>query len=157
QRITFTASQRSVDPRKFEYVMARADALYEGLPVHAQFAGRPTGVLTGLQTYHALTNRPSCRALAALPLAERAARMREPAVRAAVLSEADAPLAGRSSQVRLPSFLRALLPVTFPLGDRLDYEPDPSSAVTARAVARGISSEEILYDLLLEQDGRAML
>ena len=43
------------------------------------------------------------------------------------------------------------------LGDPPDYEPTPDRTVTALAAARGLDPMTELYDLLLEQDGRALL
>jgi N-acyl-D-aspartate/D-glutamate deacylase len=45
----------------------------------------------------------------------------------------------------------------FPLEDRPNYEPDPSTSIAARARARGVSPMEEAYDRLLDDDGRAML
>jgi N-acyl-D-aspartate/D-glutamate deacylase len=45
----------------------------------------------------------------------------------------------------------------FPLGDKPNYEPDPSMSIGARARARGVSPLEEAYDRLLDDDGRAML
>ena len=43
------------------------------------------------------------------------------------------------------------------LGDPPDYEPTPDRTVTSLAAAHGVEPMAMLYDLLLERDGRALL
>jgi N-acyl-D-aspartate/D-glutamate deacylase len=67
---------------------ARA-AQSQGAAIAAQVAGRPVGLILGLTTsLNPFTTRPSFAALAALPPADRLARLRDPATRAAILAEA---------------------------------------------------------------------
>jgi len=56
-----------------------------------QVSSRPTGMLFGLQSsLHPFITHPTYRTLSTLPLAERVARLRDPEVRTALLSEAPA-------------------------------------------------------------------
>jgi len=77
-------------------------------------------------------------------------RMRTPEVRAAILGEGAAP----GGFVEL---LRRNLHKLFPLGDPPDYEPPPERSVTALAEAQRRSVDEVLYDLMLQRDGRELL
>src|SRR5947207_14182319 len=43
------------------------------------------------------------------------------------------------------------------LGDPVDYEPGPEQSVAAIAHADGVEVESKFYDLLLEDEGRALL
>jgi N-acyl-D-amino-acid deacylase len=53
-----------------------------------QIAGRPVGVLLGIDTaLNPFSIRPSYQAVLKLPVAERIARLRDPAMRAQILSE----------------------------------------------------------------------
>jgi N-acyl-D-aspartate/D-glutamate deacylase len=45
----------------------------------------------------------------------------------------------------------------FALGDPPEYEPAPEDSIAARAQRAGISPVELLYDLLLEREGKEML
>ena len=120
----------------------------------AQVAPRPVGLLLGLQcTLHPLLTNPVYREIADLPLAERVAIMRDPAFKERVLAadaaqRDDAKLGGRVIQ----AFDRM-----FELGDPPDYEPDAASSIAARAERAGRDPLDLAYDLLLEDDGRAML
>jgi N-acyl-D-aspartate/D-glutamate deacylase len=87
--------------------------------------------------------------VAGLPLAERVAELRRPEVRDALLAE--------EPDGDFGVFLTHALGRTFELGDPPDYEPPPSAAIAARAAAEGRSVWELLYELLLADDGRALL
>jgi N-acyl-D-amino-acid deacylase len=94
---------------------------------------------------------PSYRALADLPLHERVAEMRKPEVRRRIVDEDPTgnvlPLVLASRQ----------FDQTYVITDPPTYEPAPELSVEAIAAARGVSTAEMAYDLLLEDDGEAML
>ncbi len=57
-----------------------------------------------------------------------------------------------------PAMLQFLDPAkAFPLGDPPNYEPDPSESIAARAAATGRNVYELYLDLLMENDGRALV
>jgi len=126
-----------------------ADANAAGLPMKAQVAARAVGVLLGLDaTLHPFCSHPSWPELAALPRAERLARLRDPVLRARLLAEKPAPaLAGIAFD-----FERL-----FALDDPPDYEPTPDRSVAAEAARRGMDPPALAYDLLLADDGRQLL
>ena len=129
------------------------DAVSAGLTMRAQVAPRPIGVLFGLQgSRNPFSACPSFKAeVAALPLAGKVERLRDPPLRERLLVEIEA-LQGDSMGLRLTAFDRI-----FPFGDPPDYEPAASSSLAAQAVSRGVSAAELAYDLLLEDGGRAFL
>ena len=122
----------------------------EGMDIRPQMAGRPTGVLQGLQSnFHIFIAHPTyVEKIAHLPLAEKVAMMSRPEIRAALLSE--------ESGIRNPILganIDELLARVFPLGDRPDYEPDREQSVTGLAEAAGVSPTEMMYDLLVRDGG----
>jgi N-acyl-D-amino-acid deacylase len=123
-----------------------------GTPVTAQVFARPVGVLLGLDaSYHPFAAHPAYLKIADLPLAERVAEMRKPEVRAAILADTPEPRGMVFFQVA------RLFDSIFPLGALPNYEPDASDSIAAQARARGVSPDEVAYDLLLEDDGHALL
>ncbi len=90
------------------------------------------------------------RAIANLPLAERVRRLRQPEVRAAILSET--PTATDD-----PLFFRPNYDKMYLLGDPPDYEQPPENALGAQARRQGRQPEELAYDAMLSDEGRGML
>jgi N-acyl-D-aspartate/D-glutamate deacylase len=127
---------------------ALTDARAEGLEMRAQVAVRGIGVLIGLQgSINPLRRSSRYRAIAELPLETMVARLAQPEIREEVLEE----LRQRGEH------LERLADRTFELGDPPNYEPDPSESVAARAARDGVAVDELFYDLLLGDGGRALL
>ena len=148
--ITYGFVQHDVVPDDWKRLLDAASRAHDdGIPLHPQVAGRPIGMMLGLQGFHPFRTRSTYLAIADLPLDERVARMRDPQTRTAILSEDDL--------VALPSYIGMGLDRIFELGDPPDYEPAPETSIAALATARAIDPYALLYDLLLEDDGRALL
>ena len=130
---------------------ALSQAAADGLAVRAQVAPRPVGMFYGLDlSFHAFAYHPSYKAIAHLPLAERVARLRDPAMRARLLAE--------QPEDTNPVNLKTVksFQYSYAWGSDADYEPDLSQRLDRLADAAGQSIEEFTYDLLLADDGRAM-
>ena len=138
--------------RLWEGAIARmAQANAAGARITAQVLPRPIGLIEGLElSIHPFALCPSYATIAALPLAERVARMREPGMRAALLTET--PEEGQP----LAQFGRNFAWM-FQFDGTPDYAPPLSDSVAARAAAKGISPEEFALDWLTEGDGHNML
>ena len=146
--MSITVLQNDVDPSKWRRLLGLiAEASEAGVPMKGQVAARPVGLLLGLESkFHPMIATPTYQSIAGLPLAERVGRLRDPSVRARITSEmASAPMP------------LARLERMFALGDPVDYEPEPSTSVAARAARAGVTPQEVVYDLMLEDDGRALL
>lgn len=124
----------------------------EGREIRPQAAGRPTGVLHGLQSsFHAFVGHPTWKAeLADLDHAALLARLREPVVKAKLLAEKSSIKGG------LMQDLPTLMGQVFPLGDLPNYEPLPEDSVAGIARARGQDVMEVMYDLLVDNDGKEL-
>jgi N-acyl-D-aspartate/D-glutamate deacylase len=125
----------------------------EGMDIRPQIAGRPTGVLQGLQSnFHVFVGHPTFkREIAHLPLAEKVVAMSRPDIRAALLAE--------ESDIRNPvmgSNVEELLARVFPLGEVPNYEPDRDQSVAGMAEAAGVSAKEMMYDLLIRDGGKEL-
>ena len=102
-------------------------AVANGLPIAPQVGARSVGALTTLDGNHIFMLRPSYVAVAHLPLAERVIALRDPARRAAILSEKSDP-AAVAANPQLGSFIEMLtgrISGIFPMSLPLDYEPGP--------------------------------
>ena len=120
----------------------------QGAMVTAQVAGRPVGVLLGIDTaLNPFSIRPSYQALLQLPAEERIKRLQDPAMRAQILSEApSAELIHRLSQFRqriTTSWHRM-----FPMGDPPNYEPEARDSIAAIAARSNHTPDEVAYDYL---------
>ena len=133
-----------------------AHANASGARMHPQVSSRPIGFVTGLSSYHAFQRRPTYMALAHLPLSERVKEMAKAEVKAAILSEADVPVAEPGSMANLFGLLQMAAPMIYPLADPVDYEPTMDQMLGARMAATGREPLDVLYDFLLEGEGTAM-
>ena len=149
--VTFALLQHDFDPDQWKKMLDLAGEAYdEGVPIRPQVAGRPLGLLLGLQTFHPLRHRPSYQPLEALPLDEKVAAMRDPDLRAQILSESPA------ADDRM-AFIGMGLDRIFKLGEPPDYEPAREQSLAGLAERAGVDPSEYLYDLLLENDGHELL
>ena len=125
-----------------------ADAGKRGMQMWPQVAGRPTGVLHGLQSsYHLFLTAPTyATEVAGRPLAEQVQLMSDPQRKARILGEVTA--AGGSVEKRLR--------FVFPLGEEPDYEPALENSVAGRAAAQGRTGIDLMYDLLVAEEGREL-
>jgi N-acyl-D-aspartate/D-glutamate deacylase len=126
------------------------EARREGMDIRPQMAGRPTGILQGLQSnFHVFIAHPTYkREIAHLPLAEKVAAMSRPEMRATLLAEKS-----RARNPILGDDVEELLWGVFPLGDIPNYEPDREESVAGLAKAAGVTPLEMMYDLLLRDGG----
>jgi N-acyl-D-aspartate/D-glutamate deacylase len=157
--VSFALLQVAAAPTLWRELMEESlRATERGAPVVPQVAARPFGMLIGFGTHHAFAKRPTYRALAGrLPFDELAVELARPDVRRAILSEPDLPPDPAVLFDRMNLLVQGSLERLYVLGDPPDYEPTPDRAVAALAAAGGTEPLARLYDLLLEDRGRALL
>lgn len=124
----------------------------EGREIRPQAAGRPTGVLHGLQSsFNAFVGHPTWRnKLANLDHDTLLARLAEPATKAQLLSEQSVIKGG------LMQDLPSLMGQVFPLGENPNYEPLPEESIAGIAKANGRDVMDVMYDMLVAKGGKEL-
>ena len=152
--VWFLLTDRYTDPGRWRRLMKAVHAARaEGLPVTAQMAGRPIGVMMGIGTaLNPFTVRPTYKQIESLPIEEQRRRLRDPEMRRAILAE-------RPSEAEVAKLAQFRQLVTtrfdkfFTMGNPPDYEPGPEKSVGAIAAREGRTPDEVAYDYMLE-DGQ---
>ena len=127
-------------------------ARLQGREIRPQAAGRPTGVLHGLQSsFHAFVGHPTWRnELADLDHDALLARLNDPQMKARLLAEESVIKGGPMQD------LPRLMHQVFPLGEKPNYEPDQADSIAGLAKASGLDPMEVMYDLLVANDGKEL-
>ncbi len=149
--MSITILQRDSKPEEWRRIMCGiADAQKAGLPMLGQVLTRPTGILLGFEiSQNPFIGRPSWKAIEALPFAEKMQHLVQPEFRAKLIAET---IEDEVLRRRLTKWDRI-----FPLGDPPEYEPSAETSVAARAAREGREPAEVVYDMLLEKGGKAIL
>ena len=151
--LSFTLLQAQGDRWRRELDLLTA-ANADGVAMTGQVAPRAVGLLLGLQcTLHPFLANAAYRDIAGLPLDERVRLMRDPDMKARIVTEA----VGRRAADRGPSRILDDFDRMFELADPPDYEPEPTASVASQAQREGRDPADLAYDLLLADDGRAFL
>ena len=147
--VWFLLTDRPTDTVRWRRLMDGVHkARAAGAHVTAQIAGRPVGVMLGIDTaLNPFSIRPSYQALLQLPVAERLKRMQDPEMRRQILSEApSAELLNRLSQFRQQITNR--WDRIFPMGNPPNYEPRADESIASVAARSNHSPDEVAYDYL---------
>jgi N-acyl-D-aspartate/D-glutamate deacylase len=151
--MVYTLAQRNSRPEMFADLLEMNRHAYEeeGVNIRPVFAPRAIGFLLGLQASQTpFSGCPTFRALNDLPFEERVAQLRDPEVRAKILSEDPAkeatfPLLHRLSYARMFHFKNK------------NYQPTEEDSVEAIAKQGNRSAPEVAYDLLTDNGGKDFL
>ena len=145
--------QADVVPDQWRELMRRLDqAVEDGFDIKAQVAGRPVGLMLGLQgSAHPFISRPAYQEIIDKPLAEKVAAMKDPAFRERLINER--PMKGHPFINSLAGAHHKMFEVSNPP----NYEPDPSTSLGARAKVLGINPDELVYDAMIADEGRNFL
>ena len=127
------------------------EANTQGVMANGQVGCRPIGVLLGLDaTVNPFGNHPAYKAIADLSTSERAVRLRtDNALREQLINERPADAFSK--------WMNYALTRAYELGPELNYEPEPSTSVSARAELIGRSPWEVVLDLLATGNGETLL
>jgi N-acyl-D-aspartate/D-glutamate deacylase len=151
--LSFSLVQSPRGPLGYRMLLAQlAEATAAGLPMRAQVAGRPVGILFGFElTLNPFSHHESYREIRDRPLAERVAALRDPAFRARLLGEessAQRGFAGTQPRAWDKMFL---------MGEAPDYEQTEDRTIAAIAAREGRDPAEVALDHMLSNGGRGML
>ena len=150
----FNLQQVDPAPDLWKALVTRLDeARAQGVPLIGSIPGRPAGVLYGWRaSTHPFHFHAAWRETAALPIGQRIARLRDPAVRAALLAQA-VDITDERTRFMLRSFEKMY---------RIDpaapnYEPAPHEHAAAVSAARGCSPFEVVYDWMMAEGGNGIV
>jgi N-acyl-D-aspartate/D-glutamate deacylase len=149
--MTISLLQREARPDAWKTILGHIHASNDaGAKIMGQVMARPVGVMIGFEiSQNPFMDRPSWKAIAHLPFAEKLPHLHNPEFRARLLSEETTDPAIKH---RLNTWEKV-----FPLGDSPDYEPAPETSIAAQAARESRTPEEVAYDLLMQKDGRNIL
>ena len=152
--LSFTLAESIGGQDGWRHLLSKIEAANEkGLTIRGQVAPRAIGIQLGLTTtVNPLSGHPSYQAIAHLPLPEQVKRLSDPAVKERILNEA----VDDKYYAAIFNALREMKNV-WQLDERPDYEPAPEQSIGSRAAAAGRRPIEYAYDVLLEDEGLAML
>lgn len=155
--VTFNLVQTDEAPDLWKKMLGLLDKVdAEDLPLYAQVAGRPAGILMGWEcTVHPFIAFPSWAELAALSPADRRTRVADPDFRTRMINETPADMSG------FGLFVTRSFEKMFVLdagdGSAPDYEPTPEQSVAAIARAQDIRPEQVIYDAMCANGGEGLL
>ena len=151
--VWFLLTDRYEDPERWRRLMKEVHAARaDGLPLTAQIAGRPIGVMMGIGTaLNPFTVRPTYKAIEHLPLEEQRKRLLDPEMRRKILAEKpSATEVAKLSQFR--QLITSRWDKFFTMDDPPDYEPGPEKSVAAIAARTNTTPDEVAYDYMVAQN-----
>ncbi len=154
--ISFALVQHDVAPKDWKRLLDLVDtANAEGADLRPQVSARPNTLLIGHQSFHPFSFRPAVMAMGELSFEEKIAQLRKPEVREQILSE-DSVYPVPQLKVVMEMIENGIDKI-FRLGDPPNYEPPPEESLESLAASEGRDPFDLLYDWLLELDGKQLL
>ena len=152
--ISITVEQQDARP---EWWLQLLDGIKEaqdnGIKMYGQVPPRATGILMGLTaSLNPFTLYPSFLEISNLPLDQKVESMKNPDFKKKILLEKPVSIGNPLLDEIITSFNKM-----FRLGEPANYEPDPELSVLSESKRLNLTPQEIVYDMLLEKDGRALI
>jgi len=147
--VVFSCTQRHDRPEFWKDLMSMArQAQSEGLPIRPVVTPRPIGLLLGLKgSQNPFSGTETYKSIAHLPLDKRVIEMRQKHIKDKILSED--PIKGST----FPLITRIAYTKMYRFGSPPNYNPKPEDSIEALAKKNGVSSANLAYDILLENEG----
>ena len=148
---TLTYAQTSGDP--FETWRYCEENFSKGVKIRPQYSGRPTGMLFSLEsTVHPFIAHPSYAEIADKSLEEKVSRMKDESFKQKILSEEPAVDKNHMIYTLMTSFDKQ-----FPMDHIPNYEPPMEASIAGIAESSNKSVMEVLYEELLNNDGKTFI
>ena len=152
--ISITVAQQDARP---EWWLQLLDGIKEaqdnGIRMYGQVPPRATGILMGLTaSLNPFTLYPSFLEISNLPLDQKVELMKDPDFKKKILLEKPVSIGNPLLDEIITSFNKM-----FRLGEPANYEPDPELSVLSESKRLNLIPQEIVHDMLLEKDGRALI
>ena len=164
RNVTFNLQQIDEAPELYKESLrlldeCRAEGLHN---LRGQFSGRPVSVMMGWETTaHPFIGHPDYVRIARLPIDERLRELRKPEMKAKLIGDGKIRTDGLPKDAPIPpamvQFLVASTHKMFAMGNGHEYEPAPSESISARSAQSSVSEAELIYDALMDLDGRGLL
>ncbi|MCF6274289.1 MAG: amidohydrolase family protein, partial [Robiginitomaculum sp.] len=167
-KASMTLMQRDLVPDHWKKIIKRAEGLQkDGVDLRLQAAPRGIGLFLGLQsTFHPLMAFPSYIEIADLSFEDRVEKMCDPMLKEKMLAETPVKLAGSGTSV--PPMTDIMIAMTEQIAGKMfklspdgsgkvDYEQGYASSAAAEANNKGETVWSVLYDWMLEDDGKMLI
>jgi N-acyl-D-aspartate/D-glutamate deacylase len=151
--MVYTLAQRNSLPEMFDHLLEMNRKAYEeeGVNIRPVFPPRAIGILLGLQASQTpFSGCPTFKKLNDLPLAEKVAKLKDPAIREQILSE------DPIKESTFPLIHRMSYKYMFPFTDK-NYQPQEHESMEAKAEGGNASAAELAYDWLVDNNGKNFL
>jgi N-acyl-D-amino-acid deacylase len=151
--VAFSLVQDDLSPDNIYRILdLLTEARADGLDIQAGVGVRPVGMLIDLESeIHPFSGHSTFQEIADLPTPERLRVMRDPEFKRRILAETSS-ITNSFWKPKLTNHAQI-----FVLGDPPDYEPGPERSVARLANEAGCSSEEYLYDFLVQRSSQDWL
>lgn len=158
-KVTFLLLQYMTMPNAWKQALDHSQSVMDkGGYLRPQVAARPFGMMVNWAGYHPFMKRPTFVELSSsLSLDDLRSELARADVKEKILSETDGPVDPSVQFDGLGPRLGMIPHLIYAMGDGVDYEPTPEMSVKALAESRGVSTDEMAYDLLNENSGCASL
>ncbi|TPE60114.1 D-aminoacylase [Sandaracinobacter neustonicus] len=139
-----------------EQIAAMEEWNAKGANIVAQIALRGNGVLMAWRgTLHPFLFKPAWAEIAELPWDQQWAKLKDPAFRQRMLSEAN--VWPETDILSLVMIIAEGFAAQYEMGEDFDYEPTAADSIAARAAAAGQSPAEYAYDMLCRENGSGFI
>ena len=155
--VAFALVQTDLTPHTWKRLLAALDETHAAnIPLYGAVAGRPAGILMAwLGSIQPFMAHPLWAQLAPLPWAQKLTRLRDPQVRAKLTDMAV--MQGAAQYDARLAYLTQGFHKMYQLGAEPDYEPAQEHSVASIAQRDGRSPLEVVYDMLMADDGKGIV